>query len=72
MSAGEGIDTILDYEDGIDKFLLDGLNFNDLDIVFGDANNDSIVDDTIFKLNGEDFTYLIGIPATDIDSTDFV
>ena len=72
LSADDGVDTIEDYEDGIDKFLLDDLNFNDLDIVFGDANNDGIVDDTIFKLNGEDFTYLIGIPATDIDSSDFV
>ena len=73
LSAGEGIDTIQDYQDGTDKFLLDGqLTFNDFEIVFGDLDNNGSFDDTILKLNGQDFTYLIGISPTSIDSTDFV
>ena len=48
------------------------LTFNDFEIVFGDLDNNGSFDDTILKLNGQDFTYLIGISPTSIDSTDFV
>jgi Ca2+-binding RTX toxin-like protein len=71
LIAGGGVDIIQDYEDGIDEFLLDGLNFNNFDIVFGDPDNDGSLDDTILKLNGQDFTYLIDISPFDIDANDF-
>ncbi len=35
LRAGDGIDRILGYVDGIDKFLLDGLEFDDLTISQG-------------------------------------
>jgi phospholipase/lecithinase/hemolysin len=35
LRAGDGIDRILDYVDGIDKFLLDGLEFDNLTISQG-------------------------------------
>ena len=65
LRAGDGTDLIVDYQDGTDNFLLDGLTFGDLTIV-------QSATDTILQAGGEDLATLLGISAASIDSGDFV
>ena len=67
LRAGDGADTIFDFEDEIDSFLLaDGLEFEQLGI-------DSSNGDTLISIidTGELLASLIGVDATNIDSEDF-
>jgi hypothetical protein len=70
LTAGEGIDTIQDYQDGIDSILLKNLTYGISDDVYSQASGS----DTILYLTngGGNLATLVGIPATDIDSSDFV
>ena len=70
LSAGEGIDTILDYQDGIDSILLKNLTYG----ISGDVYSQASGNDTILYLTngGGNLATLVSIPATDIDSSDFV
>ena len=70
LTAGEGIDTIQDYQDGIDSILLKNLTYGISDDVYSQASGS----DTILYLTngGGNLATLVNIPATDIDSSDFV
>ncbi len=65
---GQGIDTITDFEDGVDYFLLTkGLRFEQLDIT--QSNNDTLISRTT---NGEVLATLTGVSANLITQTDFL
>ncbi|MCL2931868.1 MAG: hypothetical protein MGG11_06165 [Trichodesmium sp. MAG_R03] len=66
LRSGNGSDLILDYQDGIDNFLLDGLTFNELTVV--DNVGNTIIQETA---TSEDLATLVGVSATTIDSGDF-
>ena len=70
LTAGEGIDTIQDYQDGIDSILLKNLTYG----ISGDVYSQASGSNTILYLTngGGNLATLVGIPATDIDSSDFV
>lgn len=65
LRSGNGTDTILDYIDGTDLLLLDGLTFNQLTISAG-------IGQTVISSNDEVLAFLIGVNATDFSSDDFV
>jgi CSLREA domain-containing protein len=65
LRSGDGTDLIVDYQDGTDNFLLDGLAFTDLTVVQSGT-------DTILQAAGEDLATLLGISAASIDNGDFV
>ncbi|NEO16511.1 MULTISPECIES: choice-of-anchor Q domain-containing protein [unclassified Moorena] len=67
LRAGDGEDTILDYSDGIDQFTLDGLSFDQLEIVQGDNGTLLQVDST-----DEVLASLVGVDASVIDAGDFI
>ena len=70
LTAGEGIDTIQDYQDGIDSILLKNLTYG----ISGDVYSQASGSNTILYLTngGGNLATLVDIPATDIDSSDFV
>ncbi|NEO64165.1 MAG: hypothetical protein F6J98_28645 [Moorea sp. SIO4G2] len=67
LRAGDGEDSILDYSDGIDQFMLDGLSFEQLEIVQGDNGTVVQVDST-----DEVLASLVGVDASVIDAGDFI
>ncbi|MGB3513322.1 MAG: calcium-binding protein [Microcoleaceae cyanobacterium] len=67
LRSGDGSDLILDYVDGTDNFLLDGLTFSDLSLVSSGGN--TVIQETA---TSEDLATLLGINATVIGSSDFV
>lgn len=66
LRASDGSDTIFDYQDGIDGFVLDGLDFEELEIRQG-------VNQTIIQATAttETLATLIGVQASAIEQTDF-
>ncbi|NEP08320.1 MAG: calcium-binding protein, partial [Okeania sp. SIO4D6] len=66
LRSGDGSDDILDYQDGTDNFLLDGLTFSDLTVVASGGN--TILQETA---TSQDLATLFGIAPTAIDATDF-
>ncbi len=67
LRAGDGRDTIFDYEDGVDSFILaDGLEFGDLTITQG-------VDQVWLEITdtGENLASLVGVNASDLAIEDF-
>ena len=67
LREGDGIDTIFDYVDGTDSFLLaDGLAFEDLTITQGFGQSLISVTDT-----SEDLAVLFGVNANDLGAEDF-
>ena len=68
FQVGQGTDTITNFEDGVDYFLLaGGLTFEQLDIT--QSNNDTLINRTS---NGEVLATLTGVSANLITQTDFV
>jgi Ca2+-binding RTX toxin-like protein len=71
LRSGDRNDTIQDYVDGTDNFLLEGINFSELFFVQNGA-------DTIIRytdpttLTTESLATLVSINATDLDSSDFL
>ena len=71
LRSGDRNDTISDYVDGTDNFLLEGINFTELFFVQN-------VTDTIIRytdpvtLDTESLATLVNINATDLDSSDFI
>ena len=70
MIAGEGIDTIQNYQDGIDSILLKNLTYGTSGDVYSKASGSNTI--LYFTNGGGNLATLVNIPATDIDSTDFV
>jgi Ca2+-binding RTX toxin-like protein len=67
VRAGNGLDTILDYENGVDTLVLaDGLEYNNLTITQGVGEVVLQITDT-----GENLVSLAGITASDITIEDF-
>lgn len=69
LRSGDGIDTIMDYVDNIDQFLLDGLVFEDLTIAQGIGEALIYVtatDELLVKLMG------IDLSLTTINGADFL
>lgn len=67
LREGDGRDTIFDYQDGTDSFLLaDGLTFEDLTITQGFAQSLISVTDT-----SKDLAVLFGVNANDLGAEDF-
>ncbi len=67
LRQGDGRDTIFDYRDGTDSFLLaDGLTFEDLRITQGIGQSLISVTDT-----SEDLAVLFGVNANDLGAEDF-
>ncbi|MDJ0595964.1 MAG: peptidoglycan DD-metalloendopeptidase family protein [Pleurocapsa sp. MO_226.B13] len=67
LREGDGLDTIFDYVDGTDSFLLaDGLAFEDLTITQGVGQSLISVTDT-----SEDLAILFGVNANDLGAEDF-
>ncbi|MDJ0596252.1 MAG: calcium-binding protein [Pleurocapsa sp. MO_226.B13] len=67
LREGDGRDTIFDYRDGTDSFLLaDGLAFEDLTITQGIGQSVISVTDT-----SEDLAALFGVNANDLGAEDF-
>ena len=67
LREGDGEDTIIDYLDGTDSFLLDGsLTFEDLTITQGIGQSFISITDT-----NEELASLIGVNASDIGLEDF-
>jgi Ca2+-binding RTX toxin-like protein len=67
LREGDGLDTIFDYRDGKDSFLLaDGLAFEDLTIAQGFGQSLISVTET-----NEDLAALFGVNASDIGAEDF-
>ncbi|PZD73392.1 Leukotoxin [Acaryochloris thomasi RCC1774] len=66
LRAGNGNNTIFDYQDGVDSFVLDGLDFADLEIQQGLGHT------TIQTKNEHTLVTLIGIQASAIEATDFI
>ncbi|MEM7593345.1 MAG: spondin domain-containing protein [Cyanobacteria bacterium P01_A01_bin.83] len=67
LRTTDGQDTIFDYEDGVDSFVLaGGLEFDDLTITQGVGQVWLEITNT-----GEDFASLIGVNASDIGIEDF-
>ncbi len=67
LREGDGGDTIFDYRDGTDSFLLaDGLAFEDLTITQGIGQSVISVTDT-----SEDLAALFGVNANDLGAEDF-
>jgi hypothetical protein len=67
LRAGDGLDTIFGYQDGMDKFALaNGLKFEDLKITQG-------LGQTVIRINatGESLAALIGVRANIISAEDF-
>ena len=71
LRSGDGNDTIQDYDDGTDNFLLDGINFSDLR--FTQSGADTIIryidPNTMLR---ENLATLIGVDAVDLGSDDFL
>ena len=68
LSAGEGTDTIIDYRDGIDKFVLaNGLTFGQLEIVQNISNTQIQIGGS-----GEILANLNSVTANALDSSDFI
>jgi Ca2+-binding RTX toxin-like protein len=68
LSAGEGTDNIVDYRDGVDKFILaDGLEFEQIEIVQNISNTQIKLDDT-----DEVLANLSSVTANFLDASDFV
>ncbi|MES1025729.1 hypothetical protein ABN584_22815 [Gloeocapsa sp. BRSZ] len=66
LAAGEGRDTILDFENGIDRIgLAGGLSFNQLTITNSGANN------TLIRFGSEQLALLSGVAASNLTATDF-
>lgn len=67
LKQGDGRDTVFDYRDGTDSFLLaDGLTFEDLTITKGVGQSLISVTDT-----GEELASLIGVQTNVIGAEDF-
>jgi Ca2+-binding RTX toxin-like protein len=66
LRAGDGADTIVDYVDGVDGFLLDGLVFGDLDFVIAGADVRIEIDTT-----NEVLAVVEGVEPGIFDPTDF-
>ena len=67
LRAGDGADTIFDFEDGIDSLLLaDGLEFEQLGI--NPSNGDTLISVTD---TDELLASLVGVDANDIGAEDF-
>ena len=67
LREGDGPDTIFDYQDGIDSFLLDsGLAFEDLTITQGFGQTVISITDT-----SEELASLLGVDASDLGAEDF-
>lgn len=69
LRSGDGDDIISDYNDGSDKFLLDGLTFNQLGISSAFFNQVTIIS---IASTGENLATLIGVDASNIGREDFV
>jgi Ca2+-binding RTX toxin-like protein len=68
LRAGEGIDRIQDYRDGVDKFILaDGLGFGQIEIVQN-------INNTQIQLGDSDevLAHLNSVTANSLDASDFV
>ncbi|WP_289500226.1 hypothetical protein [Gloeocapsopsis sp. IPPAS B-1203] len=66
LAAGEGRDTIRDFEDGIDLIgLAGGLSFEQLTISASGANN------ALIRLGSEQLALLTGVAASNLTATDF-
>jgi len=67
LREGDGLDTIFDYRDGKDSFLLDGgLAFEDLTITQGFGQTVISITET-----SEDLASLLGVNANDLGAEDF-
>ena len=65
LTLNQGRDTIEDYEDGIDSFLLTGgLNF-------GDLSFQSNAGSTLIKAEGKTLAILLGVDASVLGAEDF-
>ena len=68
LRASDGQDTIFDYKDGVDSFVLaDGLVFEDLTITQGVGRVELEITDT-----QEELATLIGVSANDLGAEDFI
>ncbi|NER32206.1 MAG: lysophospholipase, partial [Symploca sp. SIO1C4] len=69
LRSGDGIDTITDFEDGIDFLgLTDGLTFGALNITQGTGENQN---DTLIKTGNETLAWLNNVQFTSITEADF-
>jgi len=64
LTAGEGQDTIMDFEDNLDKIKLNGITFNSLSIL--DSNNN-----TLLKNGTQTLALIIGINSSLLTLDDF-
>ncbi|MEM9154810.1 MAG: hypothetical protein AAGB13_07185 [Cyanobacteria bacterium P01_F01_bin.33] len=67
LAAEEGIDTITDFQDGVDRLRLSGLEITDIEAV-SDASSASIK----VISTGEELALLSGVAASNITPADFV
>ena len=70
LEPGKGTDTILDFEDGIDYFLLKDLTFEQL-MIGSDPNNTNNTSISVMS-SGELLATLTGINASQITEVDFI
>lgn len=69
LAAGNGVDTITDFNDGSDRIRLSGLTFEQLAIAQATGNN---LNDTFISFNNERLASLSGVQFGNITSADFV
>ncbi len=69
LAAGNGVDTITDFNDGSDLIRLSGLTFEQLTIAQGTGNN---LNDTFISFNNERLAILNSVQFGNITSVDFV
>jgi Ca2+-binding RTX toxin-like protein len=71
LRAGDRNDTITDYDDGTDNFLLESIDFTDLTFIQSGANTVIRYTDPV-GMTTENLATLNGINATLLDSSDFL
>ncbi len=69
LAAGNGVDTVTDFNDGSDRIRLLGLTFEQLAIAQGTGNN---LNDTFISFNNERLASLSGVQFGNITSADFI